>query len=154
MKTVENTLNTLGTIFIVIGLIGGFSWMIISIIEENFFWFLIGLCCIFSGYVSGFLLKGISNIIDLLLILNSNIKKNSNYVPSHERNLSYKSIGNNSEETDLNESVLPNNPKKSFIKTIEETPSSHINPNKNIEKNAINIKNKSWAEISDSMKDK
>ena len=67
MKTVEGPLNTLGNILIALGWIAGILSIIMSFIEsESWFYFLLSLSCILSGYLSGYLFKGISNIISLL----------------------------------------------------------------------------------------
>ena len=67
MKTVEGPLNTLGNIVIALGWIAGVLSLLMSFIEsEGWFYFFLGLSIILSSYISGYLLKGISNIISLL----------------------------------------------------------------------------------------
>ena len=79
MNTVEGPLNTLGNILIALGWIAGILSIIMSFIEsESWFYFLLSLSCILSGYLSGYLFKGISNIISLLSSSNfDNNKSNS-----------------------------------------------------------------------------
>ena len=75
MKTVEEPLNILGNILIALGWIAGILSMIMSFIEsERFFYFILSCSCILSGYLSGYLFKGISNIISLLS--SSNLESN------------------------------------------------------------------------------
>jgi hypothetical protein len=67
MKTVEGPLNTLGNILIALGWVAGILFIIMSFIEsEGWFYFLLSLTAVLSGYLSGYLFKGISNIISLL----------------------------------------------------------------------------------------
>lgn len=67
MKTVEDPLNTLGNILIALGWVAGILCIIMSFIDsEGWFYFLLSLSTVFSGYLSGYLFKGISNIISLL----------------------------------------------------------------------------------------
>ena len=67
MKTVEDPLNTLGNILIALGWVAGILCIIMSFIDsESWFYFLLSLSAVFSGYLSGYLFKGISNIISLL----------------------------------------------------------------------------------------
>ena len=76
MKTIEGPLNTLGIILIALGWGAGFLAILVSFISDGqgWFYFILSLSFILSGYGSGYLFIGISNIIDLLLKLNSNIK--------------------------------------------------------------------------------
>ena len=71
MKTVEEPLNTIGTIFIVVGVITGILATVLSIIEKDFFYFFVGLSSLFGGLCSGYLFKGISNIIDFEIFIYS-----------------------------------------------------------------------------------
>ena len=152
MKTAETELKNLGLISIIIGILGGASSMIISIKESEFFWFLIGLSCIFAAYVSGYLLIGISNIIDLLYSLNRTIK-NQSYNPTIQHNtLSEEVSFDNEKQNELKKNISSSSNKKSFIKNLEETPSKHTSRNE--AKNPAESKNRSWSEISDSMKKK
>ena len=67
MKTVEGPLNTLGNILIALGWVTGILSITMSFIEsEGYFYFLLSLSAVLSGYLSGYLFKGISNIISLL----------------------------------------------------------------------------------------
>ncbi len=75
MKTVEGPLSAIGTIFIVLGCITGIIYIFLSIVDGEFLYFAIGLSAIFSGFVSGYLFKGIANIIDLLISLKSSFNK-------------------------------------------------------------------------------
>ena len=95
MKTAETALKNLGLISIIIGILGGVFSIIISIKEGEFFWFLIGLSCIFTAYVSGYLLIGISNIIELLSSLNRTIKNQNRTI----KNQSYGNEVNNPAES-------------------------------------------------------
>ena len=153
MKTAETALKNLGLISIVIGILGGVLSIIISIIESEFFWFLIGLSCIFAAYVSGYLLIGISNIIELLSSLNRTIK-NQSYSPTIQHNKLSKEVSlNNEEQNELKKNnPSSSNNKKSFIENLEETPSKYTSRNE--VKNPAESKNRSWSEISDSMKKK
>ena len=152
MKTAETVLKNLGLISIIIGILGGVLSIIISIIENEFFWFLIGLSCIFAAYVSGYLLIGISNIIELLSSLNRNIK-NQSYSPTIQHNKLSKEVSlNNEEQNELKKNNPSSSNKKSFIESLEETPSKHTSLNE--AKNPAESKNRSWSEISDSMKKK
>ena len=152
MKTAETVLKNLGFISIIIGILGGVLSIIISIIESEFFWFLIGLSCIFAAYVSGYLLIGISNIIELMSSLNRNIK-NQSYSSTIQHNKLSKEVSLRDEE---HNELKKNNPsssnKKSFIENLEETPSKYTIRNE--AKNPAESKNRSWSEISDSMKKK
>ena len=138
MKTAETALKYLGLISIIIGILGGVLAIIISIIESEFFLFLIGLSCIFAAYVSGYLLIGISNIIELLSSLNRTIKNQS--------------FLNNEEQNEFKKNNPSSSNKKSFIENLEETPSKYTSRNET--KNPAESKNRSWSEISDSMKKK
>ena len=152
MKTAETALKNLGLISIVIGILGGVLSIIISIIESEFFWFLIGLSCIFAAYVSGYLLIGISNIIELLSSLNRTIK-NQSYSPTIQHNKLSKEVSlNNEEQNELKKNNPSSSNKKSFIENLEETPSKYTSRNE--VKNLAKSKNRSWSEISDSMKKK
>ena len=152
MKTAETALKNLGLISIIIGFLGGALSIIISIKESEFFWFLIGLFCIFSGYVSGYFLTGISNIIELLSSLNRNIK-NQSYSPIIQHNkLSKEDSLKNEEQNELKKNNPSSSNKKSFIESLEETPSKYTSLNE--AKNPAESKNRSWSEISDSMKKK
>ena len=67
MKTVEGPLNTLGNILIAIGWVAGILCIYMSFIEsDGWFYFILSLSAVLSGYLSGYLFKGISNIISLL----------------------------------------------------------------------------------------
>jgi len=152
MKTAETALKNLGLISIIIGILGGVLSIIISIIESEFFWFLIGLSCIFAAYVSGYLLIGISNIIELLSSLNRTIK-NQSYSPTIQHNKLSKEVSlNNEEQNELKKNNPSSSNKKSFIENLEETPSKYTSRNE--VKNPAESKNRSWSEISDSMKKK
>ena len=152
MKTAETVLKNLGFISIIIGILGGLLSIIISIIESEFFWFLIGLSCIFAAYVSGYLLIGISNIIELLSSLNRNIK-NQSYSSTIQHNKLSKEVSlKDEEQNELKKNNPSSSNKKSFIENLEETPSKYISRNE--AKNPAESKNRSWSEISDSMKKK
>lgn len=150
MKTVEEPLNTLGTIFIVVGVVTGLLFTVVSIIEKEFFYFLVGLSSLFCGLCSGYLFKGISNIIDLLFSLNRTLK-NQSYSPALQRNTFSKEVSlNNKEQNESKKNISSSSNKKSYIENLEETPSEHTS---RIEvKNPAESKNRSWSEISDSMK--
>ena len=152
MKTAETVLKNLGLISIVIGILGGVLSIIISIIESEFFWFLIGLSCIFAAYVSGYMLIGISNIIELLSSLNRTIK-NQSYSSTIQHDKLSKEVSLNSEEqNELKKNNLSSSNKKSFIEKLEETPSKYTSRNE--VKNPAESKNRSWSKILDSMKKK
>ena len=152
MKTAETVLKNLGFISIIIGILGGVLSIIISIIESELFWFLIGLSCIFAAYVSGYLLIGISNIIELLSSLNRNIK-NQSYTSTIQHNKLSKEVSLKDEErNELKKNNTSSYNKKSFIENLEETPSKYTSRNE--AKNPAESKNRSWSEISDSMKKK
>ena len=151
MKTAETVLKNLGFISIIIGILGGVLSIIISIIESEFFWFLIGLSCIFAAYVSGYLLIGISNIIELLSSLNRNIK-NQSYSSTIQHNKLSKEVSLKDEEQNESKKNISSSSKKSFIENLEETSSKHTSRNE--VKNPAESKNRSWSEISDSMKKK
>jgi hypothetical protein len=152
MKSAETVLKNLGLISIVIGILGGVLSIIISIIESEFFWFLIGLSCIFASYVSGYLLIGISNIIELLSSLNRTIKNQSYSSINQHDKLSKEVSLNNEEQNELKKNNPSSSNKKSFIENLEETPSKYASRNE--AKNPAESKNRSWSEISDSMKKK
>ena len=151
MKTAETALKNLGLISIIIGILGGASSIIISIKESEFFWFLIGLSCIFAAYVSGYLLIGISNIIDLLYSLNRTIK-NQSYSSNIQHNKLSKEVSLKDEEQNELKKNNSSSNKKSFVENLEETPSKYTSRNE--AKNPAESKNRSWSEISDSMKKK
>ena len=151
MKTAETALKNLGLISIIIGILGGASSIIISIKESEFFWFLIGLSCIFAAYVSGYMLIGISNIIELLSSLNRNIK-NQSYSSTIQHNKLSKEVSLKDEEQNELKKNNSSSNKKSFVENLEETPSKYTSRNE--AKNPAESKNRSWSEISDSMKKK
>ena len=64
--SVENTLDVLGTIIIILGVIGGVIFVGVGLSEENIFSISFGITGILSSLVSGYLLKGIAKIITLL----------------------------------------------------------------------------------------
>jgi|TARA_B100001094_G_C17646481_1_gene537554 hypothetical protein len=102
MKTIEGPLNTLGIILIALGWGAGFLAILVSFISDGqgWFYFILSLSFILSGYVSGYLFIGISNIIDLLLKLNSNIKTslNSSRKTSDSINRSWEEISDRMKE--------------------------------------------------------
>jgi hypothetical protein len=152
MKTVEEPLNTLGTIFIVVGVITGILATVLSIIEKDFFYFVVGLSSLFGGLCSGYLFKGISNIIDLLFSLNRTLK-NQSYSPAVQNNTFSKEVPlNNKEQSESKKNISSSPNKKSYIENLEDAPSKHTSRNEI--KNPAESKNRSWSEISDSMKKK
>jgi hypothetical protein len=151
MKTVEEPLNTIGTIFIVVGILTGILCILFSILEKELFYLLIGLSALFSGLVSGYLFKGISNIIDLLFSLNSTLK-NQSYNLVTQNSLNSKEALVNKKQKESKENSSSSSKKKSFVENLEETPSKYKDPNNNLKKNPAASKDRSWAEISDSMK--
>ena len=151
MKTVEEPLNILGTIFIVVGVITGILLTIVSIIEKESFYFLVGLSSLFCGLCSGYLFKGISNIIDLLFSLNRTLK-NQSYSPAVQHNTFSEEASSKNTEQNESKKNISSSSKKSFIENLEETSSKHTSRNE--VKNPAESKNRSWSEISDSMKKK
>ena len=73
--SVENTLDVLGTIIIILGVIGGVIFVGVGLSEENVFSISFGITGILSSLVSGYLLKGIAKIITLL---SQNVPSSSN----------------------------------------------------------------------------
>ena len=74
--SVENTLDVLGTIIIILGVIGGVIFVGVGLSEENIFSISFGITGILSSLVSGYLLKGIAKIITLL---SQNVTTSSNH---------------------------------------------------------------------------
>lgn len=74
-SSVEDTLNILGNIIIIIGIIGGIFLILFAILEELLFLAFWGTACILSSLISGYILKGLSKIISLLSSLQN---RNSN----------------------------------------------------------------------------
>jgi hypothetical protein len=64
--SVENTLDVLGTIIIILGVIGGAIFAGVGLSEESIFSISFGIVGILSSLVSGYILKGIAKIITLL----------------------------------------------------------------------------------------
>ena len=151
MKTVEEPLNILGTIFIVVGVITGILLTIVSIIEKESFYFLVGLSSLFCGLCSGYFFKGISNIIDLLFSLNRTLKNQSHSPAVQHNTFSEEASSKNTEQNESKKNISSSS-KKSFIENLEETSSKHTSRNE--VKNPAESKNRSWSEISDSMKKK
>ena len=73
--SVENTLDVLGTIIIILGVIGGVIFVGVGLSEENIFSISFGITGILSSLVSGYILKGIAKIITLL---SQNVTTSSN----------------------------------------------------------------------------
>ena len=74
-SSVEDTLNNLGNIVIVLGIISGLILTSYGVIENDLFIAIWGLAGILSALISGYVLKGLSRIISLLLSLqNTNSK--------------------------------------------------------------------------------
>ena len=65
-SSVEDTLDILGNIVIIIGVIGGTFLILFAILEELLFLAIWGIACILSSFISGYILKGLSKIISLL----------------------------------------------------------------------------------------
>ena len=66
---VEDTLDTLGNIIIVIGVIAGIFLISFALIDELLFLAIWGIAGILSSFISGYILKGLSKIISLLSAL-------------------------------------------------------------------------------------
>ena len=64
--SVEDTLDILGSIVIIIGIIGGTFLILFAILEKLLFLAIWGIACILSSFISGYILKGLSKIISLL----------------------------------------------------------------------------------------
>ena len=64
--SVEDTLDVLGNIIIIIGVIGGTFLILFAILEKLLFLAIWGIACILSSFISGYILKGLSKIITLL----------------------------------------------------------------------------------------
>jgi hypothetical protein len=65
-SSVEDTLDILGNIVIIIGVIGGTFLILFAILEKPLFLAIWGIACILSSFISGYILKGLSKIISLL----------------------------------------------------------------------------------------
>ena len=65
-SSVEDTLDILGNIVIILGVMGGTFLILFAIFEELLFLATWGIACILSSFISGYILKGLSKIISLL----------------------------------------------------------------------------------------
>ena len=75
-NSVEGSLDTLGNIVIVLGVFSGLMLIFYAMLESIFFFAIWGLAGILSALISGYVLKGLSRIISLLLSLqNTNSKE-------------------------------------------------------------------------------
>ena len=79
MKLIEERLDTLGTVLIYIGWFAGFLSVITSFIESEIFYLFMSPGLVISGYMSGYIYKGISKIIELLHSSSSIVKNNKNH---------------------------------------------------------------------------
>ncbi|MDC0547096.1 hypothetical protein OAO59_03505 [Gammaproteobacteria bacterium] len=65
-SSVEDTLELLGNVVIVIGIIAGILCVFLALLEEQLYVAMWGIAVILSSFISGYILKGLSKIIALL----------------------------------------------------------------------------------------
>ena len=65
-SSVEDTLELLGNVVIVIGIIAGILCVLLALLEEQLYVAMWGIAVILSSFISGYILKGLSKIISLL----------------------------------------------------------------------------------------
>lgn len=65
-SSVEDTLELLGNVVIVIGIIAGILCVFLALLEEQLYVAMWGIAVILSSFISGYILKGLSKIISLL----------------------------------------------------------------------------------------
>ncbi|MDC3313280.1 hypothetical protein OAV70_01825 [Gammaproteobacteria bacterium] len=72
-SSVEDTLEVLGNVVIVIGIIAGILCVFLALLEEQLYVAMWGIAVILSSFISGYILKGLSKIISLLSSLQNTI---------------------------------------------------------------------------------